>query len=63
MKRSLDSNQAENSLESIHTTIGELIEALTGIALETGASEKEAYMLASLAIDDLFMREKAHLAN
>lgn len=63
MKRTLTANQANSSVNSIETTIGELIEALTGIALESGASEREAYVLASLAIDDLFDQNKAHLAN
>jgi len=63
MKSSFGSKQAEASVQSINTTIGELIETLTGIAIETGASEEEAYVLASLALNDLFDQNKAHLAN
>ncbi len=43
----------EQSISSIETTIGELIEVVTEAALQAGKTEREAYILASLAIDDL----------
>jgi len=40
----------------INTTVGELIEAITQIALEAGDSEEEGYALASLAIESILTR-------
>ena len=39
------------AVETIDTTIGELIEAVTSIALESGKSEKEGYELASITLE------------
>lgn len=44
------------SVETIDTTLGELIEAITQIALEAGNTEEEGYKLASLALSDLLRR-------
>ena len=52
----------EQSLSSIETTIGELIEAVTEFALQAGKTEREAYVLASLAIDDL-LASRRHKGN
>ena len=41
----------------INTTIGDLIEAITDIALQAGKSEEEGYRLASFTIEKL-LREK-----
>lgn len=43
----------------IQTTIGDLVEAITQIALEAGKSEKEGYELASLTIERILKRTKA----
>lgn len=43
----------ENSVREVETTIGELVEMLTKIALESGTTEREGYELASLALGDL----------
>ncbi len=43
----------ENTVREVETTIGELVEMLTKIALENGTSENEGYKLASLALGDL----------
>lgn len=43
----------ENTVREVETTIGELVEMLTKIALESGTSEKEGYRLASIALGDL----------
>ncbi len=40
----------------IDTTLGELIEIITQIALEAGKSEEEGYALASLAIESILRR-------
>ena len=39
------------AVEKIETTIGELIEAVTSIALESGKSEQEGYKLASVTLE------------
>jgi hypothetical protein len=41
----------------ISTTIGDLIEAITDIALQAGKTEEEGYRLASFTIEKL-LREK-----
>ena len=41
----------------INTTIGDLIEAITDIALQAGKSEEEGYRLASFTIEKL-LRDK-----
>jgi hypothetical protein len=46
----------ESSIAKIETTIGELVETITQIALETGKSEQEGYELASLAIENILRR-------
>ena len=43
-------------VEKIETTIGELIEIITQIAMEIGGSEEESYQLASLTLDDLLRK-------
>lgn len=54
------SNRIEqNDAGKINTTIGELIEALTQVAIEAGNSEKEGYRLASLALTDLLKHRRA----
>lgn len=40
----------------INTTLGELVEAISQIALEAGKSEEEGYALASLAIENILRR-------
>jgi len=56
MVESKNMNQVEASVTRIETTIGELVEALTGIALESSSSEQEAYVLTSIAVNDLLDR-------
>ena len=53
---SLEEQFQDHRTEKIHTTIGELIEALTQVAIEAGNSEQEGYHLASLALADLMRR-------
>ncbi|NDC37795.1 MAG: hypothetical protein EBZ48_07050 [Proteobacteria bacterium] len=45
--------------EKIQTTLGELVEALTQVAVEAGNTEREGYELASLALADLLQRRGA----
>lgn len=47
-----------DSFELIETTIGDLIEAITDIALEAGNSEAEGYQLASLAIESILRKNR-----
>lgn len=47
--------------EVIETTVGELIEAVTQIALEAGKTEEEGYKLASLCIENILRRQKKDL--
>jgi len=54
------------SLDKIDTTIGELIETITQIALEAGKTEEEGYQLAALTIEKILARnhkEQALLLN
>ena len=49
----------QNESGKINTTIGDLIEALTQVAIEAGNTEKEGYRLASLALTDLLKHRRA----
>ena len=42
--------------EIIETTIGDLIEAITAIALESGKSEDEGYELAKATLESILRR-------
>lgn len=42
---------------TINTTLGELVEAITDIALQAGRTEEEGYALASFTIEKL-LRDK-----
>lgn len=53
----------ENSVNTIETTIGELIETITEIAMETGKSETEGYELASLALEKMLKDSKTSLSS
>ncbi|MGI6523782.1 MAG: hypothetical protein ACOX2O_00590 [Bdellovibrionota bacterium] len=39
--------------QAVETTVGELIEAITQIALKSGKTKEEGYVLASLAIEKI----------
>ena len=54
----MERHAQSRSHEIIHTTIGELVEAITQIALEAGKTKAEGYRLASLAIEDLLRRNR-----
>ena len=45
-------------IETIETTIGDLIATITEIALEAGKSEEEGYELAALAIESILRRNR-----
>lgn len=48
---------SENLLaDTIETTIGELVEVITQIALEAGKTEEEGYRLAALTIEKILRR-------
>ena len=44
--------------EKIETTLGELVEAITQIAQQSGVSQQESYELASLTIEDMLRSSK-----
>jgi hypothetical protein len=48
--------------ETIHTTIGDLVEAITQIALEAGKTQEEGYRLASLTIESILRKNRARVA-
>ena len=52
----MDKEIALSAVETIETTIGELVELITEIALESGRSEEEGYELASLTIESILRR-------
>ncbi len=47
-----------DDVETIETTIGDLIATITEIALEAGKSEEEGYELAALAIESILRRNR-----
>ena len=51
-KKSIDA-LLNHSTSNIETTIGELVEIITNIVLESCISEEEAYRVASIAVNDL----------
>lgn len=51
----------ERSIGTIQTTIGELVEALTQVALEDGSSDKESYELAAQTLGSILSREQIEL--
>ena len=55
----------ETAVEVVETTIGELIEAITEIALESGSTEAEGYQLASITIENILRKNRtpAHVLN
>ena len=52
--------ELEKSFERIDTTIGELIEAITQIALQAGKTEEEGYQLAALTVEKILTNHKEH---
>ncbi len=48
---------SETAIKTIETTLGELIETLTNIAIESGRTEDEAYYLTSAILNDVIVRE------
>ena len=49
----------KSEVELVETTIGDLIEAITQIALESGKTESEGYHLAALTIESILNRKHA----
>lgn len=58
----MDKTFPEESFEKIETTIGELVEVITQIALEAGKSEEEGYKLASMTIEKILRRTRKDIA-
>jgi hypothetical protein len=59
MRSQQPGNQAKEETVRIETTLGDLIEAVTDIAMQAGKTEEEGYKLASFTIEKL-LREKRH---
>lgn len=51
--------QHTEQMVTIETTLGDLIEAITDVALQAGKTEEEGYRLASFTIEKL-LRDKRH---
>jgi len=49
---------AQEETSTITTTLGELVEAVTDIALKAGKTEAEGYELASLTIEKLLRDQR-----
>ena len=54
----MEKNSFKDSVERINTTIGDLIEAVTQIALEAGKTEAEGYQLASLTLESILKKNR-----
>jgi hypothetical protein len=54
----MDKVLTETAVEIVETTIGDLIEAITEIALESGSSEAEGYQLASITIESILRKNR-----
>jgi hypothetical protein len=54
----MDKVLTETAVEIVETTIGDLIEAITEIALESGSSEAEGYQLASITIENILRKNR-----
>lgn len=57
----MDRDVTDQNFECIQTTIGDLVEAITQIALEAGKSEQEGYRLASLTIEQILLRNRNNI--
>ena len=57
----MDNELKLKGIETVETTIGELIEAITEIALEAGKSEEEGYQLASATLESILRRNRKEL--
>jgi hypothetical protein len=57
----MDKRVLGQSIQTIETTVGELIEAVTQIALEAGRTEEEGYELASLTLENILRRSRCDL--
>lgn len=57
----MDKRLLGQTIQTIETTVGELIEAVTQIALETGRTEEEGYELASLTLENILRRSRCDL--
>ena len=55
---SLEARLQSRPGEKIQTTVGELVEALTQVAIEAGNTEQQGYELASIALADLLKRRR-----
>ena len=52
----MEKQSGTKETEIIETTVGDLIEAITDIALESGKSEEEGYELARMTLESILRR-------
>ncbi len=53
--------QLEKAVTTIETTVGELVEIVTQIALESGNNEDESYELASRTLESILYRNEIEI--
>lgn len=53
-------SSTETSIHTIETTLGDLIEAITEIALSSGRTEDEGYYLASVILNEILLPEAVY---
>ena len=57
----MNEHKIKRSVQTIETTVGELVEIITQIALETGKTEEEGYRLASLTVEKILHDNGKHI--
>lgn len=59
MKESAQNEQQSSpAVQTINTTLGDLVAVITEVALEAGRTEEEGYRLASLALENILRRRR-----
>ena len=54
----MENNDSKSATEIVETTIGDLVEAVTQIALEAGKTEQEGYILAAMTIERILSKNR-----
>jgi hypothetical protein len=58
----MEKTRQNEQVAKIETTIGDLIEAITDIALKAGKTEAEGYELASATLESILRRNRHEVA-
>jgi hypothetical protein len=56
----MESRNNTQKEETVHTTIGDLIEAIMQVADEAGKTQEEGYRLTAATIESILNRKKIH---